>query len=91
MITINIKTPRDYYNEFLEWVKQPRKKNAKEYVDFLEGVLVSKISESFNDYVPSEATSTQRLKEDLEEMACKCIYEVSRQTKDLIDKTARPL
>ena len=36
MIVIKIKTWKDWKKDFIEWVKEPRRKTCKEYVDYME-------------------------------------------------------
>ena len=36
MIVIKIKTWKDWKNDFIDWVKEPRRKTCKEYVNYME-------------------------------------------------------
>lgn len=38
MITIKIKTWKDRKKDFINWVKEPRRKTCKEYVDYMEAL-----------------------------------------------------
>lgn len=38
MITIKIKTWKDWKKDFIDWVKEPRRKTCKEYVDYMEAL-----------------------------------------------------
>mgnify|MGYP000201814645 CR=1 FL=1 len=35
MIVIKIKTWKDWKKDFIDWVKEPRRKTCKEYVDYM--------------------------------------------------------
>lgn len=43
MIVIKIKTWEDYKEQFLDWVREPRKRRCKEYVDYVNAVSSSYI------------------------------------------------
>ena len=38
MITIKIKTWKDWKKNFIDWVKEPGRKTCKEYVDYMEAL-----------------------------------------------------
>ena len=38
MIVIKIKTWKDWKNDFIDWVKEPRRKTCKEYVNYMEAL-----------------------------------------------------
>ena len=38
MITIKIKTWKDYKKEFIDWVQAPRRKTCKEFVNYMANV-----------------------------------------------------
>ena len=38
MITIRIKTWKDYKNDFINWVQAPRRKTCKEFVNYMASV-----------------------------------------------------
>ena len=38
MITIKIKTWKDYKKDFIDWVQAPRRKSCKEYVNYMASV-----------------------------------------------------
>lgn len=38
MITIKIKTWKDYKKDFIDWVQAPRRKTCKEYVNYMASV-----------------------------------------------------
>lgn len=43
MITIKIKTWKDYKAQFLDWVKEPRQRICKDYVDYVVAISPSYI------------------------------------------------
>lgn len=89
--TIEIKTPKDYIKAFKDWVRQPRKDNAKEYVLFLDGVAQGQIVTEFEKYSKESEESKEQMIKDLADIACKCIAEATKETEHLINKTARLL
>lgn len=38
MITIKIKTWKDYKKDFIDWVQAPRRKTCKEFVNYMASV-----------------------------------------------------
>lgn len=38
MITIKIKTWKDWKKDFIDWVKEPGRKTCKEHVDYMEAL-----------------------------------------------------
>lgn len=85
MITIKIKTFPDYKKMFLDWVKEPRRKRCKEFVDYMACKIEKELGNEFN--------TDPFLKElDVEygTLWIKILGVVTRvqcDTKDLIDET----
>lgn len=84
MITIKIKTFKDYKNEFIEWVKEPRRELCKDYVSYytetverlIDKKLVAKFEElKFDEDITSKVVDIVYL----------CISEADKETKELID------
>lgn len=48
MITIKIKTFPDYKKMFLDWVKEPRRKRCKEFVDNMAFNISEELGNEFN-------------------------------------------
>lgn len=85
MITIKIKTFPDYKKMFLDWVKEPRRKRCKEFVDY----MAFKISEELDN----EFNTDPFLKEldvkynTLWTKIIRVVISVKHDTKDFIDET----
>ncbi len=84
MITFRIKTFKDYKNQFIEWVKEPRRRVCKSYVSYsaeiakrlIDRDLVAKCKElGLNEDATSQIV-------DLAEF---CVSKAERETKELID------
>lgn len=84
MIVIKIKTWKDYKTQFLNWVKEPRQRICKEYVDgvnaisstYIENLLIPKCKDL---HIDEKAT------EEIAETAEKCFKGAVAYTKDLIE------
>lgn len=49
MITIRIKTWKDYKNDFINWVQEPRRKTCKEYVSYMASVSQQMIEKRLDE------------------------------------------
>ena len=84
MITIKIKTFKDYKNQFVEWVKEPRRELCKEFVSYSTGVAKELIDKKL-------VAKCEELKLDedtisrIVDIAYLCISEAEKETKELID------
>lgn len=84
MITFRIKTFKDYKNQFIEWVKTPRRRVCKECVSYsaeiakrlIDRDLVAKCEE----LGLNEDTTSQ-----IADMAELCINKAKRSAEELID------
>ena len=86
MIVIKIKTWKDYEEQFLDWVREPRKRRCKEYVDY-----VNAISSSYIENLLIPKCKELQLKEcDTEiiaQTAEKCFQGAVEYAKNLIEVT----
>ena len=84
MIVIKIKTWKDYKQQFLDWVREPRKRRCKEYVDYvnaissyyIENLLIPKCQE-----LQLEESDTEIIAQIVE----KCFQGAAQDAKDLIE------
>ena len=79
MITIKIKTPRDYWKQLQEWVSMPRQEQCIDMVDYQIAVFENMLSrpQAF-DYLSEK--DRERVVEDVTEM----LYKSKEQTYKLI-------
>ncbi len=84
MITIKIKTFPDYKKMFLDWVKEPRRKRCKEFVDNMAFKISEELGNEFN---------TDPLLKELDVKyntlwikIIRVVIRVQHDTKDLIDE-----
>ena len=78
MITIKIKTPKDYWEQLQEWVKNPRQKQCIEMVDYQTAVFRNMFRDQAFDYLSEK--DRERVVEDVTEM----LYKSKEQTCSLI-------
>lgn len=84
MITIKIKTFPDYKKMFLDWVKEPRRKCCKEFVDYMSYKIETELDRAFE-----EDLFLKNLNVDHNTLYMKVLMVVRRvqhDTKDLIDE-----
>lgn len=84
MITIKIKTFPEYKKMFLDWVKEPRRKRCKEFVDYMACKIEKELGNEFN---------TDPLLKELDvkyntlwTKIIRVVISVQHDTKDLIDE-----
>lgn len=85
MIIIKIKTFSDYKKMFLDWVKEPRRKGCKEYIDYMACEIERELDNEFNT-----DPFLKELEVKYNTLWTKIIGVVTRvqqDTKDLIDET----
>lgn len=85
MITIKIKTFPDYKKMFLDWVKEPRRKRCKEFVDYMSYEIEAELDRAFE-----EDLFLKNLNVDHNTLYMKVLMVVHRvqlDTKDFIDET----
>jgi len=78
MITIKIKTPRDYWKQLQEWVRMPRQEQCIDMVDYQIAVFENMFRVQAFDYLSEK--DRKRVIEDVAEM----LYKSKEQTYKLI-------
>ena len=78
MITIKIKTTRDYWKQLQEWVSMPRQEQCIDMVDYQIEVFNNMIKNKGFNYLSDE--DRKRVIEDVTEI----LYKSRKQTCDLI-------
>lgn len=88
MIIIKIKTWKDYKTQFINWVKEPRQRRCKEYVNYVNQVSTSYI-ESLLIPKCKDLHFDEKTTEDIVETTEKCFKDSVEDAKDLIE-TCQP-
>lgn len=83
MIIIKIKTWKDYKNQFLEWVKEPRQNTCIGYIQFMEGVVSSKNYDNIEVFVKKHSLTIEQ-QEELESLINEGLQSSFDQTVALI-------
>lgn len=79
MITIKIKTPRDYWKQLQEWVRMPRQEQCIDMVDYQIAVFENMFRVQAFDYLSEK--DRKRVIEDVTEM----LYKSKEQTYEFIE------
>lgn len=86
MITIKIKTWKDWKKDFIDWVKEPRRRTCKEYVK-LQMALQDK---TVHKVICDTCDKYCNMREDQINAICdavdRCMKDCAKQTHELIDK-----
>lgn len=88
MIIIKIKTWKDYKTQFINWVKEPRQRRCKEYVNYVNQVSTSYI-ESLLIPKCKDLHLDEKTTEEIVETTEKCFKDSVEDAKDLIE-TCQP-
>ena len=67
MIIIKIKTWKDYKNQFLAWVKEPRQNTCIDYIQFMEEIVSSKNYDNIEAFAKKHSL-TKEQQEELESL-----------------------
>lgn len=85
MITIKIKTWKDYKKDFIDWVQAPRRKTCKEFVDYMEDLqnqtLYKTINNTCDKYNNMREGQIQEITEAVEKSVAAC----AKKTRELIN------
>lgn len=87
MIVIKIKTWKDWKKDFIDWVREPRRKTCKEYVDYMEVLqkqtlysIIEGICDKYNNMREDQI-------KDITEAVEKHVAACAEKTHELIDKS----
>lgn len=86
MITINIKTWKDWKKDFIDWVKEPRRKTCKEYVDYMEALQKRNLYKIIDDTCDKYNNMREDQIQDITEAVEKCVAACAEETRKLIDE-----
>lgn len=87
MITIKIKTWKDWKKDFIDWVKGPRRKTCKEYVDYMEALQKQTLYKIIEDTCDKYNNMSEGQILDITEAVEKCVAACAEKTRKLIDKS----
>lgn len=85
MIVIKIKTWKDWKKDFIEWVKEPRRKTGKEYVDYMEALQKQSLYKIIEDTCDKYNNMREGQIQDITEAVEKCVAACAKETYKLID------
>ena len=87
MIVIKIKTWKDWKKDFIDWVKEPRRKTCKEYVDYMEELQKQTLYRIIEDTCDKYNNMREGQILDIAEAVEKCVAACAEETRKLIDKS----
>ena len=85
MITIKIKTLKDWKKDFIEWVKEPRRKTCKEYVDYMVALQKKTLYKIIDDTCDKYNNMREGQIQDITEAVEKCVAACAEKARTLID------
>lgn len=85
MITIKIKTWKDYKKDFINWVQEPRRKTCKEFVDYMENLQNQTLYKTINDTCDKYSNMREGQIQEITEAVEKCVAACAKETCELID------
>ena len=85
MITIKIKTLKDWKKDFIEWVKEPRRKTCKEYVDYMVALQKKTLYKIIDDTCDKYNNMREGQIQDITEAVEKCVAACAEKARKLID------
>ena len=87
MIVIKIKTWKDWKNDFIDWVKEPRRKTCKEYVNYMEALQKQTLYKIIEDTCDRYNNMREGQINDIIESVEKCVTACAKETHKLIDES----
>lgn len=85
MITIKIKTWKDWKKDFIDWVKEPRRKTCKEYVDYMEALENATLHKVINDTCDKYCNMTEEQIHAVIDAVNICVTDCAKATHKLIE------
>ena len=86
MITIKIKTWKDWKKDFIDWVKEPRRKTCKEYVDYMEDLQKQTLYKIIEDTCDKYNNMREDQIKDITEAVERYVAACAEETRKFIDK-----
>ena len=85
MITIKIKTWKDYKKDFIIWVQEPRRKTCKEFVDYMEDLQNQTLYKTINNTCDKYNNMREGQIQEITEAVEKCVAACAKKTRELIN------
>lgn len=85
MIVIKIKTWKDWKKDFIDWVKEPRRKTCKEYVSTMEYLSYDAVEKAINNVWNRHSNMTDSQIQAITEAVQESIGDCAKKTRKLID------
>ena len=85
MITIKIKTWKDYKKDFINWVQAPRRRTCKEFVDYMEHLQNQTLYKTINDTCDKYNNMREGQIQEITEAVEKCVAACAKETRELIN------
>lgn len=86
MITIEIKTWKDWKKSFIDWVKKPRRNTCKDYVGLMSVMEIHAVHVAINNVCDKYDNITQGQRNDIVNAIEMCIYDCVEKTNKVIDE-----
>lgn len=86
MITIEIKTWKDWKHDFIKWVQAPRRETCKEYVDYMESLEKQTLYKVINSTCDKYGNMTEGQIQAITEAVEICVSNCAKEAHELIDK-----
>ena len=87
MIPIKLKTWTDWKKDFIEWVKEPRRKTCKEYVDYMVALQKQTLYKIIEDTCDKYNNIREGQIQDITEAVEKCVAACAEETRKLINES----
>lgn len=87
MITIKIKTWKDWKKDFINWVKEPRRSTCKEYVDYMEALEKETLYKVIDNTCDKYCNMTEGQIQAISEAVEICVADCAKETHKLIDES----
>lgn len=85
MITIKIKTWKDWKKDFIDWVKEPRRKTCKEYVGYMEALEKRSLYKVIDNTCDKYCNMTEEQILAIIDAVEICVADCAKETHKLID------
>lgn len=85
MIVMKIKEMKDWKKDFIDWVKEPRRKTCKEYVDYMEALQKQTLYKIIEDTCDKYNNMREGQIQDITEAVEKCVAACAEKARKLID------
>lgn len=86
MITIKIKTWKDYKKDFINWVQEPRRKTCKEFVNYMASVSQQVVDKRLSEELDKIEGLNATQKSNIINTAQQAIVDCQKDTCELINK-----